>query len=221
MACANRAASCSICGPTPGCASSCGTLRWKRSSSGCTPSSANSGANAARMATRCASSSASKPAAGSSPAKPRARARARSSAAILGQAVGLPLADHLQPVLGAAEERVGAAQVVRHRAPAARRPGRARSAPRCVERSRTSRMRPPCRSCSAWATNSTSRMPPAPTLTLNVPPERSGLVLDALLHGADRGDAGVVHRRAVDHRVDGADDAPAEARDRRRPAAPS
>jgi hypothetical protein len=54
-------------------------------------------------------------------------------------------------------------------------------------------MRPPCRSCSAWATNSMSRMPPAPDLDVEVPPvvPRCSILL---FHRSDRGDAAVVHR---------------------------
>ena len=113
-------------------------------------------------------------------------------------------------VLGAAQESVGAR--------AAPRTARAGRTPTCasavsarwVERSRTCGMRPPCSSCSACATNSTSRMPPAPILTLNAAPLRPVGLLDLLLHRLDGGDAGVVHRRAVDHRIDGADRLPAE-----------
>ena len=105
---------------------------------------------------------------------------------------------------------------------AARRPAPAPSAPAASSGRAPRGMRPPCRSCRAWATNSTSRMPPAPTLRLKAPPARSASpARSCSFIVADGGDAGEVHRRAIDHRIDGADRRASRTRDRRRPGAPS
>ena len=81
------------------------------------------------------------------------------------QRLGLPLVHHLQPVLHPPEEGVGLEQPVgvglRLSSPAST----SRRSARWVERTRSAGFRPPWSSCSAAATNSTSRIPPGPSFT--------------------------------------------------------
>ena len=81
-----------------------------------------------------------------------------------GQAVGLGVVEHLQPVLERAVRDIGRGQRV-GRAPARPSPWRrARRAPRRVRRWRRPGSRPPTISWRVWVKNSISRMPPWPSL---------------------------------------------------------
>ena len=100
------------------------------------------------------------------PSKPEKSRKTLERLGIRRQRVGLLVRDHLQPVLGAAQEQIGLAPV---RAAPPRRPmpfgERSRASSAC-RRSRNSGWRPPAINCWVWTKNSISRMPPRPSLML-------------------------------------------------------
>ena len=130
----------------------------------------------------------------------------------LRQGMGLPVRDHLQPVLDRAEEAVRDSQVRRPpRAGCGRTGPSARSAPSVVG-SRSPGSRPPHTSCNVCARNSISRMPPSPELDvmagyagqgIAVRQKRAALVrVDAALHRVDVGDGGEIEAAAPDEGPD-------------------
>ena len=98
-----------------------------------------------------------------------------------GQGLGLLIADLLQDVFHPAQEAIGGEQAFAL-APRQGPAGRWRPAPRAGGGTRRAGSRPPRMSCSAWAMNSTSRMPPAPSLMLPSSPFAAHLGGDHRLH---------------------------------------
>ena len=139
----------------------------------------------------CADARAARPQRRRGPAKPRKRAKRSSASRSAGSVWVCSSADHLQPVLDAAQEAIGLVEIVARPRGRSSRPRRASSSVASVSRPRSSGCRPPAMSCWVCAKNSISRMPPRPSLmlwpsTAIVAVARIGV--DLPLHGVNVGD---------------------------------